>query len=137
MVTKAISADGTTLLVNSNTIGEIQSVSGSRTRNVIDILTCDSTNQAVEIIAGSLNEGEVTFQLVYDGSAAGVYDKLNTDLQAGTLATATITYKDGSIHSGSAIITNLDVPSFGGVDENVTVSLTLRCSGKWTYTDVA
>jgi len=139
MATNAISGygSGNELVFNSNTIGEITSVSGSRTRNTIEVLSCDSTDQAVEVIAGSLNEGEVTFTCVYDGSSGGVYNDLNTDFQAGTSATATITYSDTSTHAGTAIISSLGVPSYGSPDDFVQVDLTLRFSGKCTYTDVA
>lgn len=137
MSTNAISGYGATLVFNSNTIGEIMSVSGSRSRTAIEILTCDSTNQAMEVIAGAMNEGEVTFSIIYDGSSGGVYNDLNTDYQAGTSATATITYSDTSTHAGTAIITNLGAPAFGSPDDPVACDVTLRFSGKCTYTDVA
>ena len=136
MTTNAITAMGTTLTFDVDTIGEIQSVSGTRTRNIIDILSCDSTNQAVEKIAGALNEGEVTFHCVYDGSAAGVYNKLNTHLQAKTKATTLITYPDTSSHSCDGIISSLNLPSFSEADGEISVDVTIAFSGQATYTDV-
>ena len=125
------------LAFNSNTIGKIHGVSGSRTRNIIPVLTTDSTDDAVEKIGGALDEGEATFMLDYDGSNAGIYNDLNTDFQAGTSAAFTITYSDTSSHAGTAIISSLDIPGAGTADGKVECSVTLAISGKATYTDVA
>lgn len=141
MTTNAIVGLRTTLAFNGNTIGEVVSVSGTRTRRVAEILSCDSTDQAVERIAASLDEGEMTFNCYYDQTAGGSYNDLNTDYQAGTLGTGTITYtsaaSDSSTHSGTGIITSLSVPEFGGPDDPVMITVTIAASGKWTYTDVA
>jgi len=136
-MTNAITGLGTVLTFNENTIGEIQSVSGTRTRNIREILTVDSTDEAVEKIAGALNEGEVTFHLIYDGSDQGVYNKLNTDFQAKTKAACLITYPDTSSHQCSGIISSLSLPSFGEADGEVSVDVTIAFSGKATYTDKA
>ncbi|MFB0523919.1 MAG: hypothetical protein ACETVZ_00135 [Phycisphaerae bacterium] len=137
MTTNAITALGTVLTFNDNTIGEIQSISGGRTRNIIKILSCDSTDDAVEKIAGALDEGEVTFHCVYDGSDLGVYNTLNTDFQAKTKATCLITYPDTSSHSCSGIISSLGLPSFSEADGEISVDVTIALSGKATFTDVA
>jgi len=134
MTTNAITGLGTVLTFNENTIGEIQSVSGTRTRNIREILTVDSTDEAVEKIAGALNEGELTFHLIYDGSNQGVYDKLNTDFQTGTKAACLITYPDTSSHQCSGIISSLSLPSFGEADGEVSVDVTIAVSEKATYT---
>ena len=136
MGTNAITALGTVLTFNNNTIGEIQSLSGSRTRNIIEILSVDSTDEAVEKIAGVLNEGEVTFHCIYDGSAGGVYNDLNADFQAKVKATCLITYPDTSNHSCSGIISSLSLPSFSEADGEFSVDVTIALSGKATYTDV-
>ena len=136
MGTNAITALGTVLTFNNNTIGEIQSLSGSRTRNIIGILSVDSTDEAVEKIAGALNEGEVTFHCIYDGSAGGVYNDLNTDFLAKVKATCLITYPDTSNHSCSGIISSLSLPSFSEADGEFSVDVTIALSGKATYTDV-
>ncbi len=137
MTTNAITALGTVLTFNDNTIGEIQSVAGTRTRRIIEILSCDSTDDAVEKIAGALNEGEATFHCVYDGGNAGVYNLLNTDFLAKTKATLLITYPDTSSHSVTGIISSLSLPSFSEADGEISVDVTIACSGKATYTDVA
>lgn len=136
MATNAITALGTVLTFNSNTIGEIQSLTGTRTRNVIPILSVDSTDNAKELIAGAMDEGEVSFHCVYDGSSGGVYNDLNTDYQAGTKATCLITYSDTSSYSVSGIITSLSVPMFSEADGEVSVDVSIAFSGKATFTDV-
>lgn len=137
MTTNARTALGVVLTFNNNTLGEIMSLSGTRTRRIIEILSCDSTDDAVEKIAGALNEGEVTFHLVYDGSDQGVYNKMNTDFQAKTKATCLITYPDTSSNSCTGIISSLSLPSFSEADGSIEVDVTIAFSGKATYTDVA
>jgi predicted secreted protein len=137
MTTNAITAMGTVLTFNSNTIGEIQTLAGTRNRRIIDILSCDSTDQAVEKIAGALNEGEVTFHCIYDGSDAGVYNDLNTDFQANAKATCLITLPDTSSFSCTGIISSLSLPSFSEADGEYSLDVTIAFSGKATYIDVA
>ncbi|MCK4783262.1 MAG: hypothetical protein KAV87_05890 [Desulfobacteraceae bacterium] len=141
MTTNARTALGTVLTFNGNTIGEIQSLSGTRTRRIIDILSCDSSDEAVEKIAGALNEGEVTFHCVYDPTAAGVYNDLNTDYLAGTKGTGgngcLITYPSAGSHLCDGIISSLSLPSFSEADGEISVDVTIAFSGKATYTDIA
>lgn len=140
MTTNARTALGTTLHFNGNLIGEIQSVSGTRTRRVIDILSCDSTDEGVEKIAGALNEGEVTFHCIYDPTAAGVYNDLNTDFQLGTKGLnangCRITYPTAGIHLCDGIISSLSVPSFSEADGEISVDVTIALSGKAVFTDI-
>ena len=137
MTTNAITALGTVLTFNSNTIGEIQSLSGTRSRRIVEILSCDSTDDAVEKLAGALNEGEVTFHCIYDGSDGGVYNHLNTDFQAKAKATCLITLPDTSSFSCTGIISSLSMPSFSEADGEYSIDVTIAFSGKATYTDVA
>jgi len=141
VATNARTALGTVLTFNGNTIGEIQSLSGSRTRRIIDILSCDSSDEAVEKIAGALNEGEATFHCIYDPTDGGVYNDLNTDFQAGTKGTGgngcLITYPSAGSHLCDAIISSLTLPSFSEADGEISVDVTLAFSGKATYTDIA
>ncbi len=136
MTTNARTAMGTVLTFNNNTIGEIQSISGTRTRRIIDILSCDSTDEAVEKIAGALNEGEVTFHCIYDPTDGGVYNDLNTDFQAKAKATCLITYPSSGSHSCTGIISSLSVPSFSEADGEISIDVTIALSGKATFTDI-
>ena len=137
MATNAITALGTVVTFNSNTYGELTTISGNRTRNVIDVLSVDSTDGFVEKIGGALNEGEVTMHIIYDGSAAGVYDDMNTDWQAGTADTVLITYSDTSSFSAPAVISSLGTPGFGAPDGICEIDITFALTGKATFTDVA
>jgi hypothetical protein len=138
MATNAIVADGTVVTFNAVTIGEVMSLSGSRSRNVHEVLSTDSTDGAIERLCGALNEGPVTMRIIYDGSAAGVYNTLNTAFTAdpATSATLLITYKDTSNISATAFISELGTPSFNEGDGTVEVDVTFAVSGKATYTDV-
>jgi hypothetical protein len=135
MTTNAITALGTILTFDGDTIGEIQSLSGARTRRMIEILSCDSTDEAVEKIAGALNEGEVTFHCIYDPSDDGVYKKLDGHLLAKTKGTCLITYPSAGSHSCTALISSLTIPQFSEADGEVSIDVTLAFSGKATYTD--
>jgi len=140
MTTNARVALGTVLTFNGNTIGEIQNLSGTRTRRIVEILSTDSSDQAVEKIAGALNEGEVTFHCIYDPTDGGVYNDLNTDYQAGTKGTGgngcLITYPSSGSHLCDAIISSLSLPSFSEADGEMSIDVTLAFSGKATYTDI-
>lgn len=136
MTTNARTALGTVLTFNGNTIGEIQNLAGTRTRRVIEILSCDSTDQAIEKIAGALNEGEVTFHCIYDPTAAGVYNDLNTDFLAKAVGTCLITYPSAGSHSCSGFISSLSLPSFSEADGEISVDVTIAFSGKAVFTDI-
>jgi len=136
MSTNAIKGAGTTLAFNGNTIGEIISCNGSKTRNIVEVLTCDSTNNETEILAGSRSAGECTVTCIYDPSAAGVYNDLVTDYDAGTKGTLLVTYVGPSTESCSAIISNLSSPRFGGPDDPIEVDITFRRQ-TIVYTDEA
>lgn len=140
MTTNARTALGTVLTFNNNTIGEILSISGTRTCRIIDILSCDSTDEAVEKIAGALNEGEVAFHCIYDPTDGGVYNNLNTDYQARTkgigAAGCLITYPSAGSHLCDGIISSLGLPSFSEADGEITIDGSIALSGKATFTDI-
>ena len=137
MATGGITLYGATVSFDGNSYGELLSISGSRTRNVTSIYSCDSTDQAVEKIAGALDEGSVAIRCIYDGGDGKVYNDMNTDHQAGDSATLLITMSDTSTFSATAIITSLSVPEAGDPDGACEVSMEFAISGKYTFTDVA
>jgi len=117
------------------TIGNIISVSGpDQSRDSIDISTMDSTNKWREFIPGMIDAGEVTFDVNYDGSAAG-----NANVLSGALDDAaevwTITFPDTSTWACSGFVTGLGhaIP----FDDKITQSVSIKFSGSPTYTDVA
>ena len=127
---------GTTLIGGSTgTIANVISISGpNQTRDSIDISTMDSSSKFREFISGMLDAGEITFEVNYDGSAAGTGNDLNTALTAAA-ETWTITFPDTSTWACSGFITAL---SFGDpYDDKMTQSVTIKFSGVPTFTDVA
>ncbi len=137
MATNAITSLGLTAVFNGNTIGECQSISGSRSVEIFPIASFGSTNNCKEKLAGLIDEGQISLSFYYDGSNAGVYNDLNTDFQARTSATLLITLSDTSSISCTALISSFDWPSAGAPGEPHTVNITFDISGKATYTDVA
>ena len=138
MGSKKITALGTTFVFDGLTIGEVMDAPPApRTCNVIPILSVDSTDNYVEKLAGALDEGDITMHIVYDGSAGGVYNTLNTKFQARTSGTLLITLSDTSSFSCTAIISSLDKAGFGAADAFIEGNVTLAISGKATFTDVA
>lgn len=138
MTTSGITAIGTTLSFNGNTIGEIESYSGGGVAaNIHEVLTCDSTDYYADKLAGALNSGNVTFGMIYQPTlTTGNYSKLKTDAEARTSGTLLITFPNGATITGSAIIANLGDPNFGSADEVVKFSCEFPRKGKFTHTGV-
>lgn len=126
---------------NTTTVGNIISISGpNQTRDSIDVSTMDSGTKFREFLPGMLDAGELTAEMNYDGTNAGVADKLHT-LRTATAQTWKLQFYDrattSQTHSSWAsagFITALGhaVP----FDDKVTQSLTLKFTGVPTYTDV-
>lgn len=129
---------GTTITGSSiGVIGEIIDISGpSQARDSIDVSTMDSAAKWREFIPGMLDSGEVTFDVNYDGAAAGVANKLNTSLTADP-ETWTIAIKGNASVYGSwaatGFVTGLGfaIP-FG---DKITQSVTIKFTGAPTFTD--
>ena len=137
MATSGITAIGTTLAFNGNTIGEIESYSGGGVVvNIHEVLTCDSTNYYADKLAGALNSGNVTFGMVYQPGTTQNYAKLKTDAEARTSGTLLITFPNGATITGSAIIANLGDPNFGSADEVIKFSCEFARKGQFTHTGV-
>jgi hypothetical protein len=137
MATNGISAIGTTLAFNGNTIAEIKSASGAGVKvNIHEVLTCDSTNYYADKIAGALNSGEVTFGCIYNPATTGNYAKLKTDAEARTKATLLITFANGATISGQALISNLEDPGFGEADSIIEFNVTFARCGQFVHTGV-
>ena len=108
-----------------------------RTCNAVPIFSTDSADGFVEKIAGQLDDGEITLDLVYDGSNGGTYNDLNTAYLAKTVTTLAITYSDTTTFTNTAaFITNLDKPGFSAADGEVRGSVTFAYSGLSTYLDL-
>jgi len=140
MATNGVIAYGTTLAGGTTgAVGEVISCQGGgRAANFATFLSCSSTNSAAEKKPTTIDEGEYTFEVYYDPTAAGVYNRLNTNYLAKTVETWTLTFP-GAANTWvcSGFISSLGQPSFGGPDDGITVSLTITFSGPATYTDRA
>ena len=136
MATAATKGFATTVAFNGNTLGEIISVSGTRSRVAIPLHSCDTTNNAIEKIPGSMDEGEITFTLYYSGVSGGSYNDVNTDFLAGTSGTLLVTGGDTTTWSATGFITGLSMAEFGGPDDPNIVTVTVTISGQFTYTDL-
>lgn len=139
-MTSALKAWGTTVSFDGVTIGEIVSINGQRTRNMIDVFSCDSADEAVERLTSGLDEGTWTFGCVYQPGNAANYDVLNDKYLQGRTGTilitlATPTGASSPTLSASAVLTTLSIPGFGTAREVDMIEFSVTISGKVTYTD--
>lgn len=128
---------GTTLAgATAGTIGNIQNINvPGRNRDAIPASSMDSTDKFREFISGMADEGEIVVEVNYDGKDSGIANALNTAYQLGTAEVWTITLPDGSTFACSGFITNLGIAS--DFEGKITQSITIKLSGKATFTDVA
>jgi len=133
----AVHGHSTTLAgATAGTIGEVRKLDISgRKRDSIDVSSCDSTSSAREFIPGMYDDGEISVEVIYDGANAGVANALNSAFTGKAAETWTITFPDTSTFVGSGFITSLSTAS--AFESEITQSLTIKCSGVWTFTDVA
>lgn len=138
-MSEGILGHGTTLVGSvSGAVGNIVGVGGGgRIRDAVDKSTVESTDKFKEYFAGMADEGELTVELNYDGSDTGVGNLLNIAYQNGAEETWTVTLSDLSSFACLGFINNLGVPSFGSPGEKVSQSVSIKLSGKGTFTDVA
>jgi len=128
--------------VNTTTIGNIVTITGpDEARDPIDISTMESTSKSREFIPGMLDGGEASFEINYDGTAAGSADALNT-LKTASAQTWTITFNDAldashtdSSWASAGFITGLGFAA--PFDDKATQTVTLKFTGVPTYSDVA
>ena len=121
-------AGGTT-----GTVGKILSIGiPGRTADMIDVTAADSADKTCEYLVGLIDEGEITVEVKYDGSNSGIAQKLNTAFQGRAAESWTITLPDSSTFVGSGAISNLGPPI--PIRDKVTQTITIKLSGKLTYT---
>jgi len=122
---------GTTLAgTTSGTIGNVINVTvGGRTRDMIDISTMDSTDKFREYIAGMADEGEFTAEVNFDDGA--IATAINTAFQAATSETWRIDFGTKYFEC-TGIITGFDIND--PFDDKITMSITIKLSGKGTWT---
>jgi hypothetical protein len=133
--TKAMKVWGTTAEFNSYAIGEITSVGkGKRKRQVIEVFTCDTPNEQAEKISSGIDNGSLTLGVIFDGESGGVYESLDADFQAGTVATLLLTATNGATFSVDAFIGELDNPGGNAKGGLMECDVTFELSGAITYT---
>jgi len=120
----------------TGSIGQIiDSVSGpNASLEDIETTDMDVTNSARTYIPGLIDNGQIDITVVYDGSASGTANALNTAFIGRTAETWTITYPDTSTRSFSGYINSLGQET--PLKTQITQSLSIKISGAVTFTDV-
>jgi predicted secreted protein len=124
---------------NTTAIGNVISISGpDQTIDVIDFSTMDSANAWREKMPGMKDQGTISFDVNYDGSAAGNSNVLNT-LFGDT------SYTFGVYFNETTVLTNKSKWSCSGFisrlgfaipfDDKVTQSVEITMTGAPTFTD--
>jgi len=140
MTTQAQKAWGTSVSFDGVTLGEMTSFAGDRTRNILEVFSCDSADEAVETLTSGLDEGTWTFGFVYQHTTLGNYNFLNDKYLAAKKASLVVS---GPTPTGAtaptltvtATIVSLSVPGFGSAADYKTFTAAFRISGKVTYKD--
>lgn len=106
-------------------------------RDDIEIYAMDSTDKIKEFIPGGLDLGSVSVTMMYDGSATGAAGALDA-LKTANAATWTLTLND---HTSAGSRSKLVFPGYCkplGLaipnGDKVTQTVTIKVTGKWTYT---
>ncbi|WP_022699303.1 phage tail tube protein [Euryhalocaulis caribicus] len=112
------------------TIGDLTNFSGpGGSRSAIDVTDFDS--EAIEKLAGLIDEGQLTVDVNYvpgdTGQAAA-----QTARDSGQLRNIQITYPGGAVHDIKGFVASI-APG-GAVNDKVTASITLELSGKRAVT---
>ncbi len=129
-----VSLDATTF----STLGNVQSISGpNQSKNPIDISTMDSTSKYREKISGMLDAGEITFDMNYEG----VTNAALVETLLGQTAVWNINISEGTnAATSSNFLVNGFITSLGHeipFDDKISQSITIKCSGVPTFTDIA
>lgn len=131
-----ITSQGVTLSANSEEIANVTSISGpDQTAGQIDTTALDTAGGYRTFIGGFRDGGEMTLELNFDSTedshkeaAAGLKRYFNE----GENETWTLTLSDSSVFSFDGAVTGLSGPNHG-VDEVVTMSVTIKVSGAVTF----
>ncbi|MDX9804005.1 MAG: phage tail tube protein [Dehalococcoidales bacterium] len=132
MTTAAFAGVGTLLKRDTNSIAEINSISGPNlTRDTIDVTSLNSIGGYREFIPGFRDGGEVTLSCNW---VRDEWDDWLADFQSDTIQSYNITLSDtaGTVINFSAYCVGLgvEVP----MDDKVTNEVTLKISGAVTLT---
>lgn len=124
----AVTANGTTITVDSQLIGNLISVTPAS----VSVATIDSTDMDSTwrtFIGGLKDGGECGFEIAYDPSDAS-HTALETDID-GASKTVSIAWSDATTCTFSAIITSFS-PS-AAIDDKLTASVGMKITGAVTF----
>lgn len=110
----------------SGIIGEITNISGpNESVDSVDVTSFDSANTSQDFIPGLIDGGEITFTVIYDGTAAGTADALQTAF-LGPEEEWEIVYPDGSSDTADGSVTALgkQIPNGDKITQDVTIKFT-------------
>lgn len=115
------------------TVAQVRDINGpNMSRDTIEVTTRDSAGQAREYLAGLLDNGEVTFDLVYDPDdsthSASATGGLITLLAAGTSNNFRVSFADSTATTAtfSGIVTGFEptMPLNGAQTASATIKIT-------------
>lgn len=115
-------------------IAQVRSISGwGLTMDTIDVTSHDSTGAWREFVAGLIDGGEITLDLIFDPDNTG-HANLRTDLTARTSNTYDVRFVDPTpqIWSFTGFVTGFQPES--PVDGDLTAAVTVKSTGAITVT---
>lgn len=120
------------------TVAQVRDINGpNMARDTVEVSSRDSTGQAKEYLAGMLDEGEVTFDLVYDPDAqthsASASGGLITLMRAGALNNFRVSFADTTATTAtfSGLVTGFQPTA--PLNGAQTASVTIKISGLITW----
>jgi len=127
----AITSNGTTFSYDGGAVADVLSISAPS----VSVATIDTTNLGAvhrTFIAGTIDSGEVSLEIMYDPmSDTDIEDSWdNTATTAPVSKTCVVTFSDSATYTFSAIITAFSTSV--AIDDKVTASLTLKITGAVT-----
>jgi hypothetical protein len=136
MATLGFSGMGSTVVIGSTTIGEVESFNlGGDVTEYEEILTIDSTDYYPELILTAFSTAEITLTCIFQpGATTGNYDALKTLHDARTKTTFTWTFLNTASYTGTVGIVGLTRPESGDAKSVMRFTITMRASGKISYT---
>jgi predicted secreted protein len=124
----AVTANGTTITVDSQLIGDVLSISPV----TVSVATIDSTDLDSTwrtFIGGIKDGGECTFEIAYDPSGTD-HQALETDID-GAAKSVSIAWSDSTTCTFSAIITSWSPTA--AIDDKLTCSVGMKITGAVTF----
>jgi len=127
----AITSNGTTFSYDGGAVADVLSISAPS----VSVATIDTTNLGAvhrTFIAGTIDSGEVSLEIMYDPmSDTDIEDSWdNTATTAPVYKECIVTFSDSATYTFDAIITAFSTSV--AIDDKVTASLTLKITGAVT-----